>query len=139
MDEEVGKDEKIYDIYKDAINETNLNIKLRKAYVLSFQLEKKHLDKMPDDFSIELEQAWILERVKDLGFNRLVDLRYRVTEGVEGYKYFDFIDNDNVKDVFNYDKEVEEKIVMVESQLLKLFALIVKTLDITVDFEELLR
>jgi len=139
MDEEVGKDEKIYDIYKDAINETNLNIKLRKAYVLSFQLEKKHLDKMPDGFSIELEQAWILERVKDLGFNRLVDLRYRVTEGVEGYKYFDFIDNDNVKDVFNYDKEVEEKIVMVESQLLKLFALIVKTLDITVDFEELLR
>jgi len=139
MDEEVGRDEKIYDIYKDAINETNLNIKLRKAYVLSFQLEKKHVEKLPDDFNIEVWQGWLLERIKDLKFNRLLDLRYRVTEGAEGYKYFDFIDNDNPKDVFNYDEDAERQIIDVESRLLKLFALIVKTLDISFDIEELLK
>lgn len=137
-DEEANKDQKIYDIYKQAMEAPNLNHKLRVAYVLSFQLEQKHLAKLPKDFDITKERAWILERMKDLEIHRQIELRFKVTESQEGYKYFDRIMNDNPNDVWNYNKEAEKLIIDAEAKLLFFFAQIVKTLDIGVDFEDLI-
>ena len=137
-DQEESKDQKIYDIYKQAIDAIHLNQRLRIAYILSFQLEKKHVDKLPKLFDIKKKQEWILEKIKDLELNRIVELRFRVIEGQEGYKYFDKIINDNANDVWNYDKEIEQKIIDIESELLYFFAQIVKTLDISVDLDELI-
>lgn len=137
-DVEESKDQKIYDIYKQAMEALNLNQRLRVAYVLSFQLEKKHTDKLPKDFNITQKQTWILDKLKDLELNRIIELRHRVTDTQEGYKYFDKIINDNPNDVWNYDESTEKKIIEIENELLFFFAQIVKTLDISIDLDELI-
>lgn len=137
-DQEASKDQKIYDIYKQAMEALNLNQRLRIAYVLSFQLEKKHTDKLPQDFKLEEKQKWILEKLKSIALNRVIELRHRVIDTQEGYKYFDKIINDNPNDVWNYHAETEQMVIDIENELLYFFAQIVKTLDISIDLDELI-
>lgn len=137
-DQEASKDQKIYDIYKQAMEALNLNQRLRIAYVLSFQLEKKHKDKLPKEFKLEEKQEWILRKLKDIELNRIIELRHRVTDTQEGYKYFDKIVNDNPNDVWNYDEKTEKQIIEIENDLLYFFARIVTTLDISMDLDELI-
>jgi hypothetical protein len=139
VDEDAQKDQKIYDIYKQAMEAPNLNHKLRVAYVLSFQLEKKHTDRLPADFDITQERVWILESIKNIEIHRQIELRFKVTESQEGYKYFDKIMNDNPNDVWNYNEDCEKLIIEAEAKLLFFFAQIVKTLDIGIDFEDLIK
>jgi len=139
VDEDAQKDQKIYDIYKQAMEVPNLNHKLRVAYVLSFQLEKKHTDRLPADFDITQERVWILETIKNIEIHRQIELRFKVTESQEGYKYFDKIMNDNPNDVWNYNEDCEKLIIKAETKLLFFFAQIVKTLDIGIDFEDLIK
>ena len=56
----------------------------------------------------------------------------------QGYKNFDKIINDNPNDVWNYDESTEKKIIEIENELLFFFAQIVKTLDISIDLDELI-
>ena len=137
-DEGKGKDEKIYDLFKQAMQEQNLVVRLKWAILILRQLEPKHIEQFPKGFSIQKEMQWLYNILKDNEFKKRIELRYRVTEGTEGYKYFDKIANDNPNDVFNYDRDTEDIIIDTELRLIDLFGYIVKTLDIEIsDGEEL--
>ena len=133
LSEENGKDSKIYDIYKSAMETTNLINKLKIAFVLTYQLEKKHTDQLPANFSLENERHFIKKSLSNLKLNKSLNLHHRVTENLEGYKYYDNIEDDNKNNVYNYNEAVEKEIIDIELKLLFLFAHIVKTLDLETD------
>ena len=139
MIESSGKDAKIFEIFKSAMECSFLVNKLRYAFILTFQLEKYHLGKLDKDFSIVEERKFIQGRLLDLKLLRSLNLQFRVTEGVEGYKYFDnIIEGDNPNNVYNFDEELEGEIASINLRLLTFFAQVVKTLDIEQDLSSLL-
>lgn len=139
MFEENNKDQKIFEIYKDAISSTTLIKRLEQSYILSFQLEKKHLEQLPKDFDLLKERAWILSKLSDLELNRKLNLREKVVSTQEGYQYFDNIEElDNPNNVFNYDKVLDADMMLITNRLLRFFANIIKTLDIEFDLGDLM-
>jgi len=138
LDEENNKDSKIYDIYKSAMETPNLLTKLKIAFVLTYQLEKKHTDQLPANFSLENERKFIKQILGNLKLNKNLNLHHKVTEGIEGYKYYDNIEDENPNNIYNYDKEIEREITKIEMRLVHLFAQIVKTLDVSTSIEELI-
>lgn len=136
-DEGKSKDDKIYDLFKQAMQQPNLLEKLKWARIISFQLETKHETQLPKEFLIKKERDWLQDLLLNAELTRDLELRYRVTDGTEGYKYFDRIANDNPNDVFNHGDELEASIRHIELRLTTFFAVIVKTLDISDEGDDL--
>jgi hypothetical protein len=136
-EEDKGKDEKIYDLFKQAMQETKLLERIKWARIIIHQLEQKHLVQLPKDFLIKVEFDWLASLLTDHQLVRELELRYKVTDGVEGYKYFDRIENDNPNDIFNFRTDLEVKISKIELRILDLFSIIVKTLDVEIEGDDL--
>ena len=140
-DEEKTKDLKIYDLCLRAFSSPTIKVSSLLCIVILKQLDKNHIKSVKESFpsfNMKKYREYFKQVIFDMEFTRFINLRASITSSDDASQYFDKIDTGDDTDVFNYNENLELRIVNEEFFIAEFLGEIMSVLSVEEGFEDIL-